>query len=84
MPERIDCVVYRSPKKADTYLFVPEEDDFSAVPEVLLKSFGRPEKVMQLELTEDKKLARNNVRTIMEDLDRQGFHLQMPPHTITI
>ncbi len=79
MTSRIDCVVYRSPKKADTYLFVLQEDDFSAVPETLLKSFGLPEKVMLLELTADKKLARDNVGTIMSDLERQGFHLQLPP-----
>jgi len=77
--EPINCVIYKSLRKQDTYLFVIDEDDFSAVPAPLMQAMGRLEKVMQLELSVDKKLARGEARYVMEDLQTNGFHLQMPP-----
>jgi len=38
--------VYKSKKKADTFLFVEKRDDFSKVPEPLLAMFGQPIYVM--------------------------------------
>ncbi|PZQ27969.1 MAG: hypothetical protein DI557_23895, partial [Serratia marcescens] len=37
------CVIYRSPKRDQTYLYVEKKDDFSRVPEDLMKSFGVPQ-----------------------------------------
>ncbi|MGB0714082.1 MAG: YcgL domain-containing protein [Gammaproteobacteria bacterium] len=75
----ISCVVYKSPRKAEMYLYLRDADDFSAVPEVLMKSFGEPERVMELALDEDRRLARANVGEVMAGLREQGFYLQMPP-----
>jgi uncharacterized protein len=33
------CVIYRSSKRDQTYLYVEKKDDFSRVPEELMKSF---------------------------------------------
>lgn len=71
------CVVYKSLRKQDTYLYVPSADDFSALPEALRNALGRLEKVMELSLTPQSKLARNNAGQILDDLRQQGFHLQM-------
>lgn len=70
------CVVYKSLRKQDTYLYVPAEDDISALPEALHNALGRLEKVMELSLTPHSKLARNNAGRILDDLRQQGFHLQ--------
>jgi uncharacterized protein YcgL (UPF0745 family) len=61
------------------YLYIPREGDFSEVPEALLHRFGVPEKVMVLTLNRQRKLAREDVAVVMENLLNQGFHLQMPP-----
>jgi len=61
------------------YLYMPEQDDFEQIPEALLKRFGTPVFVMQLELTAERKLARENTTQVMRNLSEQGFHLQMPP-----
>ena len=61
------------------YLYVPRQDDFEEVPEILLKKFGVPHFVMELELTPERKLARENTETVLQNLAENGFHLQMPP-----
>jgi uncharacterized protein len=75
----INCCIYRSLRKDEMYLYVPIEGDFSKVPEVLLKQFGVPEKVMELNLDSNRTLAREDVETVIRNLVDQGFHLQMPP-----
>ena len=61
------------------YLYVRQQDNFEDVPEVLLKQFGTPAYVMQLELHADLQLARENTLTVINNLLQNGFHLQMPP-----
>ncbi|MCG8486176.1 MAG: YcgL domain-containing protein [Chromatiales bacterium] len=75
----MNCWIYRSPKKEEMYLYVPVEGDFSNVPDLLMKKFGSPEKVMELTLNSTRKLAREEVSVVMQNLATQGFHLQMPP-----
>lgn len=40
------CVIYRSSKRDQTYLYVEKKDDFSRVPEELMKGFGQPQLAM--------------------------------------
>ena len=61
-------------------MFVLKEDDFSEVPEPLLKALGEIEKIIDLELTPERKVAHGNARYIMDDLLENGFHLQLPPN----
>ena len=75
----IRCRIYRSPKRREMYLYLAGEDAFSAVPDELRTAFGAPEYVMELELDENRKLAREDVVQVMANLRGQGFHLQMPP-----
>jgi uncharacterized protein YcgL (UPF0745 family) len=35
--------------------------------------------VMELELSPDRKLAREDVNKVIHNLETQGFHVQMPP-----
>jgi uncharacterized protein len=75
------CYIYRCAAKADMYLYIRQRDDFSDVPEALFKRLGRLDFAMQLELTADKKLARETPEAVMRNLSQQGFHLQMPATT---
>jgi uncharacterized protein len=77
--QAIPCWIYRSPRKDEMYLYLSAEDDFACVPEALLQRFGTPVMVMQLALTPQRGLAREDVVKVMENLRSQGFHLQMPP-----
>lgn len=75
------CTIYKSLKKADTYLFVEKRDDFSRVPKVLMETFGRPEMVMILNLSGQQKLALADINKVTAELKRCGFYLQLPPPT---
>lgn len=61
------------------YLYLPRQDNFEDVPELLLQKFGKPLFVMELELNPERKLARENIETVLNNLAENGFHLQMPP-----
>ena len=75
----MQCYIYKSLKKEELYLYIKNKDDFSAVPEALLKSFSPLQFVMNLELTKDLKLAREDAGRVIESLDAKGFFVQMPP-----
>ena len=75
----MQCFVYKSLKKDELYLYVGRKDDFSAVPDALFKSLGRLAFVMELQLSPERKLARENVEKVMDSLKGKGFFLQMPP-----
>ncbi len=80
MHQPLHCCIYKSLHKQETFLFVLNEDDFSRVPEKLLQALGDIQKVIEIELTPERKVARGNARYIMDDLLDKGFHLQLPPN----
>ncbi|WP_448564511.1 YcgL domain-containing protein [Thalassotalea ganghwensis] len=73
------CAVYKSPKKAQTYLFVNKRDDFSQVPDALKAMFGTPNLVTIINLANKDKLAMADINKVKESLIEQGFYLQLPP-----
>ncbi len=77
------CVVYKSERKQDAYLYIEREDDFTRVPEALLSLLGRLEWVMALELTAERRLAQADTQQVRQLLQQQGYYLQMPPQTGT-
>jgi uncharacterized protein YcgL (UPF0745 family) len=75
----MQCFIYKSLKKDQLYLYVDKKDDFSRVPEDLFNSFGRIEFVMDLELTPERKLAKEDAGKVLESLKTKGFFVQLPP-----
>lgn len=81
MPEeRLYTWIYRSNRKDEMYLYLKKQDAFDEVPEALMKMFGEPSLVIALELSEEKKLAREDAQVVIKSLHEQGFFLQMPPN----
>lgn len=78
-PMAITCYVYKSRRKADTYVYLRERDDFSVLPPDLAQALGELSLVLQFELTPERKLAREEAGTVLEHLAARGFHLQLPP-----
>lgn len=74
----IECVVYKSLKKDETYIFIETTTPLSDLPNDLMTVLGQTEMVMTLKLTPEKKMARGNATEIMISIEKQGFHLQMP------
>ncbi|MCK9609073.1 MAG: YcgL domain-containing protein [Methylomonas sp.] len=73
------CFIYKSLKKEELYLYVDKKDDFSALPENLFNSFGSLQFVMELQLSAERKLAREDVGKVIASLESKGFYVQMPP-----
>ncbi|ANF81854.1 hypothetical protein A3K93_06390 [Acinetobacter sp. NCu2D-2] len=80
--------IYKSSKKDEMYLYVAspstesEKETFeplNVLPEAVRTAFGRATFVMDLELSESRKLARANVLHVMDSVQTKGFFLQMPP-----
>ena len=71
------CHIYRSNLKFDTYLYLTVKDDFSAVPDALLKVFGQPEFSFSFELTPARKLAKEDAEEVLANLRENGYHLQL-------
>lgn len=73
------CAIYRSPNRDQTYLFIEKKDDFSRVPEELLKSFGKPVFSMLINLANRDKLANADIEKVKQELTDAGYYLQFPP-----
>ena len=71
--------VYKSLKKADTYLYLAKRDDFAGLPEPLRTQLGRLQFVLEVQLTAERKLASENPEVVRANLASRGFHLQFPP-----
>ncbi|MEE9357371.1 YcgL domain-containing protein [Candidatus Vondammii sp. HM_W22] len=75
----VNCWIYRSSKKREMYLYLADEDAFDQLPAELMKRFGKPSLVMELMLHPGRPLAREDVARVMDSLEREGYHLQLPP-----
>lgn len=77
--ERALVSIFRSPRRAEMYLYMARPARFESLPEALLQQFGEPEHVMDLLLTPQRRLARVDVSRVLAGIVEQGFYLQMPP-----
>ncbi len=73
------CAIYRSPKKEGMYVYIEKKDDFSSLPDELLKSFGQPQFAMLFNLKGEKQLKTAPNNEVLNTIKEQGFYLQVPP-----
>ncbi len=71
--------VYKSQRKADTYVYLCVRDDFARLPEPLRAQVGQLQFVLDVELTPQRRLAREDAAVVRQNLDARGFHVQFPP-----
>jgi uncharacterized protein YcgL (UPF0745 family) len=70
--------VFRSARKAETYLYLPKGADPASLPASLRQVFGRLEYVLGMNLTAERRLARYTGAEVLDAIVAQGFFLQMP------
>lgn len=75
----MQCYVYRSRRKQQTYLFLPKRDDFTQVPSSLLKLFGEAEFSFEFELSSERKMVLAEASEVKRNIQENGFYLQLPP-----
>lgn len=82
--ERALVSIFRSPRRAEMYLYLPRPAQFDQLPEALQTQFGEPEHVMDLLLTPERRLARVDVVRVLNGIIEQGFYLQLPPSSASL
>ena len=78
------CAVYKSGRRADTYLFVKKRDVFDDVPEPLMEMFGSKTLVMIVPLSKRDHLGIADIDKVKSALVEQGYYLQIPPPQINL
>lgn len=71
--------VYRSRRRADTYVYLARRDDFACLPATLRESLGALDFVLDVTLDPARTLARADPAVVRANLAACGFHLQLPP-----
>ena len=79
MSTMVSCQVYRATREDEMYVYIRDDLEPDNLPKELLLLVKQLEPVMGLELSPDRKLAREDVNQVIENLQQQGYHLQMPP-----
>ncbi|MFX7243029.1 YcgL domain-containing protein, partial [Acinetobacter baumannii] len=72
-PDCMHAYVYKSLRKADTYVFLAARDDFARLPEALRGQLGTLQFVMALELTPERRLAQSDPAVVRTNLAERGF-----------
>ena len=75
----MQAYVYKSLRKADTYVYLGARDDFTRLPEPLRTRLGALQFVLEVTLTPERRLAREDAMVVLDNLASRGFHLQFPP-----
>lgn len=76
----MEVSAYKSPKKAELYLFVPKAQGLDDLPDELYVMFGTPEHVVDFEIGPGRTLARASAEEVKAALEGKGYYLQMPPN----
>lgn len=78
------CMIsaFKSPKKDELYLYIPQETDLKELPNEFFVMFGEPEHVIDFELTPERRLPRANAKEVLEHIESKGYFMQMPPNEI--
>ena len=79
----VKCHVYRCSKQDGMYLYIHEDKTSDELPEELINMVKELTHAMDLELTPERKLAREDVMLVIKNLEEKGYHLQMPPDPLS-
>ena len=79
LPAAMEVDVFKTARRPDTFLFLPEGLPPGEWPDGLEQVFMPVEKVLTLTLTADQPLAAQSATHVMEEIVDRGYFLQLPP-----
>ena len=79
IPTAMEVEVFKTARRPDTFLFLPEGLSPGEWPDGLEQVFMPAEKVLSLTLTADQPLAAQSATLVMEEIAAKGYFLQLPP-----
>jgi uncharacterized protein YcgL (UPF0745 family) len=65
------------------YLYIHENKTSKDLPKELIKMVKDLTHTLDLELSPERKLAREDINMVMKNLKEKGYHLQMPPDPLS-
>lgn len=74
----MQCFVYRSSKRDQTYVYMAKKEDFEILPPDLVVRLGQLEFSLEIDLVPERKLALEDAKAVLRNLREQGWHLQLP------
>lgn len=74
------CFVYRSTRRDQTYVYLAKRDDFQSLPADLSERLGPLQLVLEVDLDPQRRLAKEDARAVLANLQERGWHLQLPRH----
>ena len=74
--------VYKSQRRADTYVYLAARDDFERLPPPLRDRLGALRFVLDVALVPGRKLARVDPDEVRAALAARGYFLQLPPDSV--
>jgi len=75
----LHCIVYKSTRRADTYVYVLDEKALERLPPELKMGLDPLVEALRFELTPERRLARIDAQVLRKNLHEIGFHIQFPP-----
>ena len=79
IPTAMEVEVFKTARRPDTFLFLPEGLSPNEWPDGLQVVFVPAEKVLSLTLTAEQPLAAQSATRVMEEIATKGYFLQLPP-----
>ena len=79
MPAEIEVDVFKTPRRPNTFLYLPKGLPLKDWPEGLAAIFLEPQKVLTILVTPDQPLAMQTAAEVISALQTQGYFLQVPP-----
>ena len=77
----MEVAVFKTARRPDTFLFLPEGLPHNEWPDGLEEIFTPAEKVLTLTLTAEQPLAAQTATRVMEEIALKGYFLQLPPQS---
>ena len=81
LPPVMEVAVFKTARRRDTFLFLPEGLPPNEWPDGLEEIFMPAEKVLSLSLTAEHPLAAQSATRVMEEIAVKGYFLQLPPQS---
>ena len=81
LPAAMEVAVFKTARRPDTFLFLPEGLPHNEWPDGLEEIFMPAEKVLTLTLTAKQPLAAQTATRVMEEIALKGYFLQLPPQS---
>ena len=79
IPDAMEVEVFKTARRPDTFLFLPEGLPPNEWPDGLEAVFMPAERVLSLTLTAEQRLAAQSATRVMEEIAAKGYFLQLPP-----